>query len=327
MGIFHLSQLSAQTDKIKGLNFVAPPKPYAENPMGDVQNINANWIAVIPYGFSYINQAFVRFNESKFQWWGERPEGVRKTIQLAKSSGIKVLLKPQVYVPGSWPGDIDFNNQNDWSSWENDYSKYILTFAHIAAEENADMFCIGTEFKIALQKRPVYWMDLIKKVRSIYTGPITYAANWDEFFQIPTAFWKELDYAGLDAYFPLSDAHTPEVFDLMEAWKPIKNKIAAVAKKIKTPILFTEYGYLSVDGCAGKAWELENQIDQKSINQQAQANAIEALMRTFWEEDWWQGSFLWKWFPKMQGHEGYPEKDYTPQGKLSQTVLKLWFSR
>jgi hypothetical protein len=28
----------------------------------------------------------------------------------------------------------------------------------------------------------------------------------------------------------------------------------------------------------------------------------------------------------MQGHEGNPDKDYTPQGKRAEKVLKRWFS-
>jgi len=318
---------SSQSSKMNGLSFVAPPEAFTENPMSDITAINANWIAVIPFGFSYSGKAFVRFNESKFQWWGERPEGVIKTVQMAHEAGLKVLMKPQVYVPGSWPGGIDFEKEEDWVKWEADYSKYILEFAQIAADYNVEMLCIGTEFKIALQKRPDYWKTLIVTIREIYSGPLTYAANWDEFFSIPSDFWKLLDYAGLDAYFPLNEDKTPSIKALKKAWEPIKKRIVKRQSEIDLPIIFTEYGYLSIDGCAGKAWELEQQINQRPINQQAQANAIEALFQTFYQEDWWAGGFIWKWFPKMAGHEGYPEKDYTPQGKMSQTVLKSWFSK
>ena len=295
--------------------------------MPDITAINANWIAVIPFGFSYKGKPFVRYNESKFQWWGERPEGLVETIRLAKEANLKILMKPQVYVPGDWPGGIDFETEEEWEKWEADYSKYILQLAKIAEDQKVELFCIGTEFKIALQRRPDYWKDLIVTSRGIYSGPLTYAANWDEFFSVPLSFWKQLDYAGLDAYFPLSEEHTPSVKTLKKAWEPIKRKISDRQSEIDIPVIFTEYGYLTIDGCAGKAWILETEINKRSINQQAQANAIEALFQTFYQEDWWAGGFIWKWFPKMKGHEGYPAKDYTPQGKLSQTVLKSWFSK
>jgi len=326
LALFINSSISAQP-KMNGLSFVAPPKAFTEDPMVDITAINANWIAVIPFGYSYKGKTFVRYNQTKFQWWGERPEGTKKTIELAHDAGLKVLLKPQIYVPGSWPGDIDFDNEEDWKIWEADYSEYILEFAKIAADQQVELFCIGTEFKLALQKRPEFWKTLIVTIRGIYSGPLTYAANWDEFFTVPPSFWQQLDYAGLDAYFPLNEDKTPSIKQLKKAWEPIKRKIIKRQSEIDRPIIFTEYGYMSIDGCAGKAWELEKERDQRSINQQAQANAVEALFQSFWEEPWWAGGFIWKWFPKMEGHEGYPDKDYTPQGKLSQTVLESWFRK
>ena len=91
-------------------------------------------------------------------------------------------------------------------------------------------------------------------------------------------------------------------------------------------LIFTEFGYLTVDHCAHKSWELEEQISSLDINQQAQANAFEALFSVFWPEDYWAGGFIWKWFPNMQGHEGYPDKDYTPQGKKSQKIIENWYA-
>lgn len=101
--------------------------------------------------------------------------------------------------------------------------------------------------------------------------------------------------------------------------------MSSFASKLNKQILFTEFGYLSVDGCAGKTWELEQNINQLPVNEKAQATAYEALFEHFWKKDWWAGGFLWKWFPNDQGHEGYFEKDYTPQGKLAEKKLRDWY--
>ena len=45
------------------------------------------------------------------------------------------------------------------------------------------------------------------------------------------------------------------------------------------------------------------------------------------KEDFWAGGFLWKWFPDGMGHEGYPEKDYTPQDKPAELIIKKWFNQ
>jgi len=38
--------------------------------------------------------------------------------------------------------------------------------------------------------------------------------------------------------------------------------------------------------------------------------------------NWWAGGFLWKWFPNGEGGEGYNDRDYTPQGKKAEQILK-----
>jgi biotin synthase-like enzyme len=54
----------------------------------------------------------------------------------------------------------------------------ILDFAQLAQNENIELFCFGT-LGNAVAKRPEYWSQLIKKIKKIYSGKLTYAANWD----------------------------------------------------------------------------------------------------------------------------------------------------
>lgn len=310
-------------NKLCGLSFVAPPHPFEGNPMLAVQAVHADCIAVIPYAYTHQGKSKVHHNESDWQWWGERPQGALATIRLAKEHGIQVMLKPQVYVPGSWTGDLSFAHEEDWQKWAASYKDYILPYAAMADSMDVELFCIGTEFKKTVQKREQFWRNLIQKIRKIYKGKLTYAANWDEYERVP--FWDALDYIGVNAYFPLLNKKTPTVPKLINAWHPYQETLARFAETSKRPILFTEFGYLSVDGCTYNTWELESQINQLSVNEQAQANAIEALFTVFWEKPYWGGGFIWKWFPEGKGHEGYKDKDYTPQGKLGEDVVKKWY--
>lgn len=309
---------------MSGLNFVAPPEPFSNDPMTEVKAVSAAWIAVIPYAYTRSGEASVRYN-SEWQWWGERPEGVAKTIKLAKAAGIKVVLKPQVYVPGSWTGDLDYDSKQEWENWERDYEAYIMPFVAMADSMEVPVFCIGTEFKIGARKREAFWRKLIKKVRARYSGKLIYAANWDEYLDVP--FWDALDMVGINAYFPLIQKATPSVQELQQAWKPHRAAIRQFYVKTKKPIVFTEYGYLSVDGCAYNTWELEAKVKKLKINEQAQSNALEALLSTFWDEPYWHGGFIWKWFPNMRGGEGYNVRDYTPQGKQGYETLQRWYGK
>lgn len=306
-----------------GLTMVAPPRPFSEDPMLAMKDVHCNWIAVVPYAFTPYHEPVVRFG-SNHQWWGESPEGVIESITLAKNAGLKTMLKPQVWSRGWWTGDYDFDTPDHWEEWEKQYANYILFYARLAESHQVDLFCLGTEFKNAIEERPEFWQSLIKDVRNIYSGSLTYAANWDNFDKIP--FWDDLDYIGINAYFPLLDHHKPTLQRLVKAWKGPKNQIRRCSEKHRKPVIFTEYGYLSVDGATFNTWELEQRLDEVAVNQDVQALAIDALHSVFAGEDYWQGGFVWKWYPGMQGHEGYPAKDYTPQGKSAEKVLKRWFS-
>ncbi|MFK7946758.1 MAG: hypothetical protein AB8G11_04145 [Saprospiraceae bacterium] len=313
---------TATINKMGGLTLVAPPKPFVKNPMVDMQTVNADWVAVIPYGFTRTGEPKVSFNIG-WQWWGEREAGVLESIRLAKAAGVNVMLKPQIYVPGDWTGTLDFNSAKEWETWEKGNTEYTLYMANLAEAQQVELFCFGTEFKNAIKQRPEYWVNLIRQVREIYKGKLTYASNWDNYHNIP--FWSELDYVGINAYFPLCDTKTPKKEELLNYWKPVVKAMEDFQCTVDKPIIFTEFGYLSVDACASKTWELENKIRSIAINETAQAVALDALFTTFWEKDWWEGGFLWKWFPDMQGHEGYPDKDYTPQGKEAEEVVKRWY--
>ncbi|MBC7885901.1 MAG: hypothetical protein H7X99_10525, partial [Saprospiraceae bacterium] len=156
-------------------------------------------------------------------------------------------------------------------------------------------------------------------------GKLIYSANWDNYEKIK--FWADLDFVGISCYFPLTDAKTPTLNLLNKEWKPIIKKLKSFSALQQKRIVFTEYGYMSVDGCAGKAWEIEKKVSTLKINQQGQSNAYDALWSNLHHEDFWGGGFLWKWFPDGMGHEGYPEKDYTPQDKTAESIIKKWFEK
>jgi len=314
----------AQPGKINGLSVVAPPTEFAQDPFPRIMETHADWVCFIPYGFSQFGNTSLSYNMDR-QWWGEREAGIIESIRLAQKHNLKIFLKPQVYVPGSWAGDVDFLSEEDWKLWEDNYRAFILFYADIASSFDVDLFCIGTELKKAVQKRPEFWISLIIEIRKIYCGGLTYSANWDSYDNAP--FWDLLDYIGISAYFPLVDEKKPSIKKIKSAWKPIVKKLSKSNKKYNKPILFTEYGFLTVDGTTYQNWELEKKINVLSVNEKAQADALDAMYSVFSEVNFWAGGFLWKWFPNDQGHEGYIEKDYTPKDKMAEEILKKWFKQ
>ncbi len=317
-----VEQVSKSTEKINGVNFTAPPRAIAHTWTSDIQQSNVGWVALIPYAFSRPSMPQVYY-EGERQYWGESVEGIRTTLEQAHAAGLKVMIKPQVWMQRGWIGDFDLNTEEDWEIWEKDYLKYIMTFAKLAQEEHAEMICLGTEYRTAVKKRPKFWIDLAAQVKKVYNGKLTYCANWDDYDQVQ--FWNFLDYIGLSAYFPLSEAQTPKVNDLLKAWKPLKEQLKLYSQKKGKPILFTEYGYRSMDQAAWRSWELEYQ--ERPVNNLAQANAYQALYQTFWSEPWFAGGFAWKWYSSFRKIDPQNNHDWTPQNKPAQQVMKEFYQK
>jgi len=221
-------------------------------------------------------------------------------------------------------GDYAPGTDEGWLRFEEEYRTYILAFASVAAEEGVDLFVIGTELDRTVRERPEYWFALIREIREVYPGALTYAANWDGAADMP--FWGELDYIGVDAFFPLSDAALPGVSELVEAWQPVVRELAALCREYERPVLFAEYGYRSIDGAAGEQWAMPpERASDVPVNTAAQVNAYEALFQSWWDRPWFAGGFLWKWFPEDEARAERLRADYTPQHKPVEGLIREWY--
>ena len=313
------------SEKIGGVSFVSPSRQFPSHYLEPIKTqVNANWVALSPFGFSREKKPAVNYN-SNFQWWGEKPDGIAQIADYAKERGLKIMMKPQVWMMGSWVGSFDMKTEEKWQEWEQSYEKFILEFAQIAQDKQTEIFCIGTEYRIAAVEREAFWRNIIKKVKTIYKGKITYAANWDNFENVK--FWDELDYIGIDSYFPLVEAQTPQVEQMVKGWEQWKPAIEGIHKQYNKPILFTEYGYMSCDYTAWQNWENEGNVRNLNVNMEGQKNAFEAFFRTFWNEDWFAGGFIWKWYDDYEQAGGASNKQYTPQRKAVESTIKNWYGQ
>ena len=58
------------------------------------------------------------------------------------------------------------------------------------------------------------------------------------------------------------------------------------------------------------------------VNLQAQTNATKALFKTFWNEDWFAGGFIWKWYHNHENAGGENNSRFTPQNKPVEAIIK-----
>lgn len=322
--IYILQSCSAQTTKINGLSFVASKDSINEKHIKPVLNVNANYCAIMPFGFIKNLEHPEIIHNTDRQWFGETRAGAKQYIETLQVKGIKIMIKPQIWIwNGEFTGYLEMKKEQDWKNLEDSYSSFIMEYVKLANEMNVEIFCVGTELEKFVKNRPEYWKNLIVEIKKIYKGKLTYAANWDEYKGTP--FWSELDYIGLDAYFPLSNSKTPSVEECIEGWKPHKKLIKELSKKYKKPILFTEYGYRSMNYSGKEPWQSNHRL--KSLNFEGQNNLTQALFETFWDEEWFSGGFLWKWFHDYENSGGGEDNLFTPQNKPVESIISNHFKK
>ena len=252
-----------------------------------------------------------------------------KRIELAHSAGFKVFLKPHVWITshsnGKWRSDIYPTNEENWEIWKSNYRDFILRYAKIAEQSNVELFCIGTEFSKLTIEKPIFWKNLIKEIRIIYSGKITYAANWyNEYENI--SFWDDLDYIGIQAYFPLVKNKYPSVAELSKGWNAHLPILDSTAKKFNRKVLFTEMGYRSTAESAIKPWlwlEKSSNLNE-SISLETQVNCYDAFFNSVWNKEWFAGVHIWQ-MRNYSGKDMTNDFNFSPQGKLAEQIIAKGF--
>ena len=292
--------------------------PQAELQLRHLSSLGANAISVIPYGFMRgVDDSRISLDSTD-----ETDEEMSQALHVARGLGMKVMLKPQLWVSaGIFTGRIQLSDSDSRMRWFRNYREFILHYARLAEEEGFDLLCIGNE----LGGMSVYeseWRQIIADVRRVYHGPITYAANWGAEFE-NLRFWDAVDFAGLNNYYPLATSPATGASDLLPGASALAEKLAGFHARWHKPLLFTEIGYPSVRGGATQPW-IEDRA--RGISPAEQAAAYEAVFQSFADKSWLYGMFWWKW--NSNGRGGGPgDPGFTPMGKPAEEVLRTWYRR
>jgi hypothetical protein len=293
----------------------------------NLKNDNANHVSlVIPIYQSNIYSSDIHTGSNT-----PSDESLLKAIQYAHSLGLKVTLKPHIESDdGQWRANID---PSDRALWFRTYGSYMKRYATLGEAYGADQFIIGTELiKLAANdynpQNTSSWRSLISEIRSIYSGSLTYAANWgphgdwsDEKNRI--AFWDLLDVVGIDAYYPLgTDYNNNSVEYFRSEWAKIdKNDIEPFSRKVNKPIIFTELGYRSTTGAHV---EPSHYLRTDGVNMAEQSNLYQAMFEYWNDKSYIGGMHIWNWEVDPYAG-GYQDVNYTPQNKPAEDIMRNWF--
>ncbi len=173
---------------------------------------------------------------------------VEAVIEAAHARGMTTMLKTLVDLsndPSHWRGQIA--GGDTWFNGSGGYRDFTTHFADIAEAHNVEIFCVGTEL-VTTTSQETNWRSTIADVRSRFSGELTYAANHGgggSVTQAAIGWWDELDYFGIDAYYPLTNKNDPTLGELQAAWASQAREIEVWRDGIDAtnPVLFTEVGW------------------------------------------------------------------------------------
>ena len=321
--LIYSCQAEIPSRKYNGISLVASRDSLKTEQVEPILRLNANAVAVMPYAFMRSMESPELIYNIERQWFGERAEGVEQSISLLQKKDLKVMIKPHIWIRnGQFTGDLKFDTESEWKNFENSYRDYILLYAEIAEKQKVELFCIGTELFNFVKERPEFWNSLITEVRTIYKGKLTYAENWDKADK--NELWQHLDLIGVDAYYPLHKGETPTKEQIRSGWQDHKPILKSLSFNYHRPILFTEYGYRSIEHAVKEPWNSKRKYSK--INHELQAVALEAIYEEFWPETWFSGGFLWKWH-QHEAAGGLENDRFTPQNKPAEEVVRDYYDR
>ncbi|NQT32829.1 MAG: hypothetical protein HQ594_04060 [Candidatus Omnitrophica bacterium] len=293
--------------------------PYSDRSLEMLKELGVEYVQIV------VTQYQEHYNSTKIIRTELTPsdKSVIHAIRKANKLGLKVMLKPHIDLinkDGSsyWRADIGFQNEADWEKWFKSYKKFITHYANIGEKNLVDVFCVGTELSFTTQK-PEYWLDIIAGVRTKFSGSLTYAANWDNYRNIK--FWGNLDFVGIDAYFPLSYNSEPSQEDLSRGWQKWINEIEGFHAETDKPIVFTEIGYSSSAHAASDPWR----NGEGNADVEMQAKCYNAFFKEVWGKEWLAGVYWWKWAPSIHGGGKYNRR-FTPLNKPSAQLIKKHYT-
>jgi hypothetical protein len=211
---------------------------------------------------------------------------LKRAIAEAQRLELKVILLPVLFIDdGSWGGAIA---PADVSQWFARWREIARHYAGLAQETKIDVFLVGAEF-ITMQKHSSEWERLIREVRGLFRGQLSYSANWwfDRlgFENVLTMRqWALLDYLGIAAYFELTNAKDPTVAELRAAWQHdrhgqnVLSDLDALRQRYNKPMVFWEVGYQSRDGTNIHPWDF---TQRAPADEGEQADAYRAFFEVF----------------------------------------------
>lgn len=297
-----------------GVNFIETPQALlgserAARSLRRLSEIGANCVALVPFLWQS------RPDDCDVVWGSAvPPERLAMGIRQAKAAGLHVMLKPHIWIPGHWAGQVAMKSESEWQRWMTSYQSHMVMLAHLAAEHEVDALFIGTELRLTSQRGE--WRDIIAAVRNQYHGIVSYVAHGPEEAE-KIEFWDQLDAVAASLYPSLGNAHDRRSWEA--AMTDTATRLQGVARNSGKPCWIGEMGIRSAKGATSKPWESPE--ERRAMADPAlQAAVIDAWLDVA-QRMGIETALVWRWFSDPDGG-GATDTDFTVQNKPAEAVLQ-----
>ncbi len=293
--------------------------------LDETVKMGARWVSITPFG--RVADLSGRGVDPTFERpVSENREHVRRAIEMAHARGLSVMLVPHLWVEsGAWRAEINPVTDEGWAAWARSYGAFVRGWAEVAEQTHVELLSAGVELRswVTTSHAPSF-VALLRDLRAVYHGPITYSANWDDVDD--TRILRELDVIGINAFYPLADKDGAPFEALLEGGKRVRARVHALSELWQKPVLFTEVGYTTRPDPAIRPWEWPDNMKDVRIDEPAQADAYRALLAPLLDEPFFMGFFVWRVYADPDDVSQEAGWGFSPRGKLAELVMRDAFA-
>jgi hypothetical protein len=296
-----------------------------ERELVELRAIGATWVSLTAFG-RVASLAGLGVDPTFEAPFGQNRRDIARAVAQAHALGLRVMLVTPLWVEtGEWRGQIDPKTDDGWARWAASYTRFVRGWAEIAEASHVEMFSVGVELRswVTTGRAPSF-ARVIREVRRVYHGLLTYSANWDDADQ--TVALGDLDVIGVNAFYPLAEKVGAPQAELTASAEKIRADVHALAERWQKPVVFTEMGYATRPDPAVRPWEWPENLDRLHVDEAAQATAYGALLAPLLDEPDFAGFFVWRVYADPDDTSQEPPWAFSPRGKQAELVLRDAFA-
>jgi hypothetical protein len=303
--------------------------------------LNVGWVVVTPTVMQETAHTTRQYRD--FEVTPDDHE-LRAIIDHIHTRGMRVCLRPMTETQDGcgrlqiWfqpdRERIPGRHSTHWADWFASFRLRSQHYARIAQSTGCELYGLDSELDRTIDQHDHY-RRVIDAVRGVYQGPVTSChtthcglIDFEAEFANPKHWWHDLDMLQLSCYEPGSTRPGASVEEMLANLLPVRERFRRMANAYRKPIAFGECGCTSSSGGAvhPSGWNAES-----GYNPDEQANYLEAVLRTFWDEPWWRGLYWWKWDEQLDRpqfrSDPRGDKGFTVWAKPAAEVMRRWYGR